>query len=538
MREFLLKLQSQFQKYWQNLSQVQRIIIIGLALLILFSIVGFTFWATRPEYAVLFTNLSPEDTSGVIEKLRERAVPYRISRDGGTVLVPSPKVYEVRLALAGEGVLQGGGIGYELFDKNFFGMTEFTQNLNYQRALQGELERTIRQISGVEGARVHLVLPKEELFIEQQKEPTASVLLKLAPGIEINKSQIRAIVNLVQTSVEGLDKENISIIDTNGVILSDVIADEFEMPGMLADVFQMKKKIERTLQEEVRVLLERIVGRGRVAVKANVELNLARQETTEEEYTPVVDEKKGIVRSEQRKTEQFKGTGTGAGGVPGTESNVTSIPSYPQSGGSGSSSDYSRQEQVTNYEINKKLSHVRSIPGDVKKISISVLLDGEFPEEVIDSLKQVVASGIGIQPDRGDDVVVEAFHFDKTYLEEEKLAQERLARLEFRNLIFKGGVIGFVTLIILLFTLSMLRHARLIRKTKEQIKETQQKIIGPDGQPIVVGPGGEIIPGQGGFAGLPFGGDEVENMKAQLAEVAVKDPEKVARVIKELITSR
>ncbi len=537
MREFLLKLQSQFQKYWQNLSPLQKGIVLGLTVLILISLVSFTFWATRPEYAVLFANLSPEDASDVIAKLRELNAPYRLSQNGATVLVPSPQVYDLRIDLAGEGIPQGGGVGFELFDKSFFGMTEFTQNLNYQRALQGELERTIRQISGVEGARVHLVLPKEELFLDQQQEPSASVLLKISGRDKMTKAQIRAIVNLVKTSVEGLKKENISIIDTHGSILSDVLADEFQIQGSLTDVFGMKKKLERDLQEEVRILLEKIVGRGRVAVKANVELNLARQETTEEKYTPVVDEKKGIVRSEQRKTEQFKGSGTGAGGVPGTESNISSIPSYPQSGGSGSNSDYSRQEQVTNYEINKKLSHIKSMPGDIKKISISVLLDGEFPEEVIDSLKQVVASGIGIQPDRGDDVVVEALHFDKTYVEEEKLAQERRARLEFRNLLIKGGVIAFVTLVILLFTLSMMRHARLIKKTKEQIKETQGKVIGPDGTPIVLsgeamGPEGEAA------AGLPFGGDEIESMKAQLAEVALKDPEKVARVIKELITSR
>ncbi len=527
MREFLLNIQTNFQKYWQKLSGAQKATVVILAILILASLVAVTFWATRPQYSVLFSNLTAQDASAVVNKLKEMKVPYELTRRGNTIMVPSDKVYDLRISLAGQGIPQGGGVGFEIFDKSFFGMTEFTQKLNFQRALQGELERTIRQIAGVEGVRVHLVIPKEELFVEEKKEPSASILLKLAPGTKLSKQQIRAIANLVKTSVEGLKEENISIIDTRGEILSDVLEDEFASVGTVADMFQVKKKIEHDLQNEIRSLLEKIVGIGKVAVKANVELNLTREETTKEEYTPVVD-KKGIVRSEQRKVEFFKGSGGSTGGVPGVESNTSSVPGYVSPAGGGSSSDYTKEDTVTNYEINKKLSHLLSMPGEIKRISISVLLDGDFPQDVLDTIKQLVASGIGIDEGRGDEVVVESFKFDKSYLKEEEKEAKMRQKIEFRNMLIKAGVIVFISLIVFLFTLSMIRHYTLIRTATKKIQEKQKKIEVPE-VPTPVAE--QVTPGPPRFEEA-----DIDNMRRQVEEVAHKEPEKIARVIKGLLT--
>ena len=322
MKEFLLTVQSRFQKYWQNLSSAQKIVVPLLMTLIFVSLIGMTFWMTKGEYSVLFSNLGSEDAASVVSKLKEENVPYRLSRAGTVILVPSRQVYDLRISLAGDGIPKGGGVGFEVFDNKFFGMTEFTQKLNFQRALQGELERTIREISSIEGVRVHLVLPEEKLFIEEQKEPSASVLLKLSLQAKLTKQQIRGIVNLIKTSVENLKEENISIIDTHGNILCEKMDEEFQITGTMNDIFQMKKKIAADIQDEVRLLIERIVGQGKVAVKASVEIELTREETTREEYIPVIDEKKGIVRSEQKKIEYFKGGGAQSGGVPGVATNL------------------------------------------------------------------------------------------------------------------------------------------------------------------------------------------------------------------------
>ncbi|MBD3265008.1 MAG: hypothetical protein GF375_07885, partial [Candidatus Omnitrophica bacterium] len=255
------------------------------------------------------------------------------------------------------------------------------------------------------------------------------------------------------------------------------------------------------------------------------ELDLRRQETTKEEYEPVVGEEEGIVRSSQRKTEYFKGSAGGAAGVPGTQSNVTGVPGYPQAGGGQGSSDYTREEVITNYEINKELSHTSSMPGEVKKISISVILDGEFSPEKIQSIKQVVASGVGIREERGDSVVVESFNFDKTYMEEEAEASKLRDTREFRNLLIKAGAIILVVLIVSLFTLSMARHARVIRTAARKVKETQGKIPSPE--PAEKGGAGkeEVVPAE-----------SIDMLRRQVVDIANKNPEKIARVIKGLVT--
>ncbi|MCM8826382.1 MAG: flagellar M-ring protein FliF [Candidatus Omnitrophica bacterium] len=529
MGNFLLQLQSQFQKYWQSLSSPQKILVVFLSGLIIASLVTITFWATKPEYAVLFSNLSPQDASVIVNKLKDTKVPYRFTHNGDTILVPRRNVYELRIALAGEGLPQGGGVGFEIFDKSFFGMTEFTQKLNFQRALQGELERTIRQISGVEGVRVHLVFPREELFIEKEKEPSASVLIKMAQGASLNKSQVRAILNLVKTSVEGLKSENISIIDTRGNILSDVLEEGVSFAGSVSEAFQLKRKIEKDIQEEVRLLLEKIVGPGKVAVKANVELDLSRQETTKEEYSPIVEGKKGIVRSEQKRTESFKGSGTSAEGVPGVESNVYGIPGYAQSSAVSQGSDYTKDDTVINYEINKSISHILSVPGKIERFSISVLLDGDYPLQMLETIRQVVASGVGLQEARGDEIVVESFRFDKSYIEEEKKEYERLAKIELKNNIIKSVVIGFVCLIIFLFTLSMIRHAHIVRTATLKIKETQEKVISP---PETVSP----PPTEPKVKEEILSEKEREDLKNEIREIARSEPEKIAKVIKTMVS--
>ncbi len=534
MKETFLKLQIQFQKYWQNLSVVQKVTVTFLVVVIFVSLIGFTFWATKPEYSVLFTNLGSQDASSIIVKLKEMKIPYRLGSEGSAISVPTREVYELRLSLAGQGIPQGGGVGYEVFDRSFFGMTEFTQQLNFQRALQGELERTIREIAGVQGVRVHLVIPQEELFIEEEKESTASVLLKLSAGTRISKSQVRAIVNLVRTSVEGLKDENVSIIDTNGNILSDVLEEEINLSGAVSDVFQMKKKIERDIQQEVKFLLERIIGTGKVAVKANVELKLTREETTQEEYIPVVDEKEGVVRSEQKKVEYFKGSQEQNSGVPGVSSNISSVPGYAQGGAGGGSSDYTKEETVVNYEINKKLSHIMSIPGEITRITISVLLDSDLSEEVKATLRQVVSSAIGIEAARGDEVVVENFQFDRSYLEEEQKEKERMEHIEFRNLLIKSGVVGMISLLVLLFTLSMIRHGRLMRTARRTIQQSQQTMPSPETAPVSAEPALATAAVQSLYGGAAV--EQGEEIKKQIEEIAHDDPEKLAKVIKDILS--
>ncbi len=532
MKDLILRLQGQFQKYWQGLNAQQRVLIAVFSLVILGSLVAISFYAGRTDYAPLFTNLGPEDASAIVVKLRETRVQFQLADGGKTIKVPAKSVYETRISLAGQGLPQGGGVGFEIFDKNFLGMTEFTQRLNFQRALQGELERTIRQISAVEQARVHLVLPEKELYTEKEKEPSASVILKLKPSARIEKGQIKAILNLVKTSVEGLKENNISVIDTNGTLLSrSYDEDQYAFTSeIVSSQYELKKQLETHVESQVASMLARILGPGRAVVRATVEIDLAKKEATEETYVPIEGMKEGgILRSQQKKSEYFKGTGSTAGvGVPGATTNIGNVPGYQQTSSSGGSSDYTKDESVANYEINKKVAHSISTPGEIKRLSVAVLLDGNLPAEKINTIKQAVSSGIGLNQQRGDQIVVETVDFDKTYLEQEKKEMDKLATKELISSSVKTASVIFVTIIILLFAVSMIRHQTVVRKAAEEVKRAKEVAAIP-------------VPGQTRLAdvitstGLAAGSKEPE-LNKQLEVLAREKPKEVAEALKNWIS--
>jgi flagellar M-ring protein FliF len=271
-------------------------VILGLIGAVLaFAMVSMLWLSGDVNQQVLYTQLTVEDAAAITSKLREMKVPYSIAGDGTTILVPSSTVYETRLRLASEGLPQGGGVGFELFDQRSFGMTEFVQKLNYRRALQGELARTIMQLAAVHTARVHIVLPEKSLFLDRQEKPTASVALKLIPGRRLSRDQVRGIAHLVASSVEGLDPDDVTIVDTSGQILSR----QDENTSFLSQTeaqLTYQQTLEQNLEHRVQTLLERAVGKGKVLVRVTAALDFQHIERTEERF----DSDNPAVRSEQR----------------------------------------------------------------------------------------------------------------------------------------------------------------------------------------------------------------------------------------------
>jgi flagellar M-ring protein FliF len=235
------------------------------------------------RHQVLYTQLTMEDAAAITTKLREMQVPYTIEGDGTTIMVPATKVYDTRLHLATEGLPQGGGVGFELFDQRGFGMTEFVQKLNYRRALQGELARTITQLAAVQSARVHIVLPEKSLFVEHQDKPTASVVLKLVHGRRLSQAQIRGVAHLIGSSVESLNPEDVTVLDINGNILSK----NEENTSLLSQTetqFSHQQALEQKLERRVQSLLEHVVGKGKVLVRVSASLDFQHIERTEERF--------------------------------------------------------------------------------------------------------------------------------------------------------------------------------------------------------------------------------------------------------------
>ncbi|HTP63769.1 MAG TPA: flagellar basal-body MS-ring/collar protein FliF [Geobacteraceae bacterium] len=407
------------------LSPAKRWTLAGIVIMSLLAFALLIATANRIDYKPLFSNLSNEDAGEIMKKLKELKVPCRVSDDGKAILVPAGKVYELRMSLASEGLPQGSGIGFEIFDRKNFGMTEFVQKLNYQRALQGELSRTIGQIAGVEQARVHLALPEKSLFKENEKPPTASVVLKMKSARLLGESDVLGIIHLVASSVEGMDPDHITVIDSRGRMLNKpAITDP---AGRLASsMMEAQNNYEKSFEDKLQTLLDRVVGPGKSAARVNVTLDYKNLEKYEERYDPQAS----AVRSEQR-SEQ-KDAVTMPQGVPGVQANLGKTQPLPATPAAGSKND-----ETKNYEVSRSTSRIVEPAGSLTKISVAVLVDGRYektvgkkgaagplkyvprtPEE-LQKIEALVKSSVGFDTARGDQVTVANIPFQEVAADDE-----------------------------------------------------------------------------------------------------------------------
>lgn len=388
---------------WGKLSKPMQIGAVALVLGV-FALLVFIALFSKVDYDVLFANLQPEDAAAVVTALQERGIPYQLAENGTAVLVPAEQVLETRIALASAGLPAGGVVGFEIFNSTRIGETEADRQMRYQWALQGELTRTIRQIDAVQDARIHIVLPQRSLFIRESRPASASVLLHLKPGHTLTSSQVRAIANLVAASVEGLNSDNVTIVDSRGNVLSS--PDPHRLNGeAFAARFELERAYEKQLEDNIVAMLERIYGYGNVIARVSATLDFDYYEEHSETFTPITRDG-GLVRSQEIITEQYAGTSM-AGGVPGVDAN---IPGYV--GADGAASEYSRQETMTNYELNRTESYFTSSPGKVSLLSVAVWLNGQYTPNQLAAVEEAVSRAIGLQPSRGDSIFVDAVPFE------------------------------------------------------------------------------------------------------------------------------
>ncbi len=547
MNTFLQQLAQQIKDIWARLNRLQRILLISVPSALLIILLGFILWTAQPGYDVLFSKMTQKDASDVVTELRKTNTPYRISENGDrvTVLVPSEKVHEARLTLAGQGLPKGGGVGYELFDQTKFGMTDFTQKVNYKRALEGELQRTIQSLSEVDEARVHIVMPEPELFTDKEKPTTASVMLTLKSEAQLKREQVRGIVHLVASAVEGLKPEDVNVVDSHGNMLSAFIQEEqqdnnpddggtvlTQQAKLTLHQLEVQRNYEKDLERKVNQMLAKVLGTTRYAASVNAELNFDKTETESEVFEPVVDGH-GIERSTSTKKEQYVGDAgfpaTMVGGVPGTDSN---IPGYQAV--NGGNSQYSKEEAITNYEVNRTVKRSQQAPGAPKRVSVSVFVDGLQPQQV-ESIKTAVVAAAGLDLNRGDQVAVENMPFDDTAalasLKESNMQNQQAFYLTLAKL----GLLLLVAIGILLFLRSILKP----KKSREYI-QTPEDVEIPDEKPMVPQVEDLITP--------EMTADELarmdsareakkrEAMRKEVFELANKNPENVAKIIKKWLS--
>jgi flagellar M-ring protein FliF len=416
-------------------------------------------WANQVDYQLLYSNLSQEDAGNIVSKLREQRIPYKLAGGGEAILVPAERVYELRLSMANDGLPAGGHVGFEIFDHSDFSTTEFVQRLNYQRALQGELVRTISEFREVEHARVLVVMPKDSLFIEDSKPPTASVLLKLRS--ELSSDKVAGIVHIVASAVEGLDPDQVTVVDTNGRVLFKGPNQADQAALFSSTKLDYQREIEGQIAGRVQSMLEGIVGKDKAIVRASADIDFDQVDFTEEKYDP----DSSVVRSRQRKSESSEKGGSNTIGASVTEFDQGTTPAQ---GASGTTAQSQKQEEVVNYEMNRVTRRVMQPSGTIKRLSVAAVLDGTYevvtaedraktkkyvprsPEE-LQEFEEIVKRAMGFDEDRGDQVYVSTLSLSMSPGLEVASAESGMDWLGFGRRYLKTGLNLVLIILVFLF---------------------------------------------------------------------------------------
>ncbi len=466
MKERFLKLKDSAVEFWTRTNKRQRLIAAGVAGAVALLAVAVLMFALirggQKGFEPLFTNLEPEDASAIVQELKKTKTPYTIEQSGKAVMVDKKIVYELRNELAAKGLPAKSTVGYELFDATRLGVTDFTQKVNLKRAIEGEISRTIMSLEAVEQARVMVVQPEPSLFVVDTEESTASVAVQLVKGKTLSEDQVSGIVRLVSSSVEGLDPKNVIVVDSQGNILSEFDEKKKMQEKMKLTELQLRHKalLEDIYQKKVYAALSKVFGEDNTVVVVSIELDYDSHEIEDEIYTPVVGDS-GIVRSEQLIDEKYLGTGTVPEiGVPGTTSN---IPGYK--GLAEGNAEYNRTEETRNYEISRRLDKTQKNQGDIRMMSVAVMLNDEgikYGEETyltrrrIMEIRENVISAANLNEQRGDKVSVVPIRFmpGEPGPKDEYIFNQKMETVKYWT---RVGLIIFLILLTLVISLLAMR---------------------------------------------------------------------------------
>jgi len=509
---FWAQLTEQIKQMWAGFTAVQKTTLVAVSSIAIIFTFYFVWLAQQPNYEPLFTDLDPKTASAYTTKLKEMDVPVKLADEGQTIMVPSEKKYQLRIDLAGQVDAPGSVVGYEIFNTTKFGETDTDKRMKFLMALQGELTRTIEVIDEVDSARVLIALPQTSLFIKDQQEPTASVMLKLKPYANLKPEQIKAIMSLVSHSVERLKPQNVSVMDGNGNDLSEDLAETAFSPNTAkfsANQVALKQQFESDLARSVQSMLEKTRGPGKAVVRANVELDFDQVERHSEIYGDAV------LTSEHSKEETS--SGTSSEGANPADSNMGG-PSYGSTG--AGTSEKSSVERTRNYEVSKTVETKIVAPGKVTKVSMSVLIDGELSPQDQEKIVDAVSKAAGIDTARGDQVSIVGMPFNNA--EQERMRQE-MAKAEAdkqRNEYIKIGLVALAVL----GSLGLLFF--LLRKFQPGLRQAG---ISPMRAELATAGEGQMN------IEIPPLSPEItdkQRMKIQVDKLATTNPEEVAKVIK------
>ncbi|WP_104526391.1 flagellar basal-body MS-ring/collar protein FliF, partial [Blastococcus atacamensis] len=428
-------------------------VVIGL-LLVGLTLGGFFFysWITAPTQAPLFSNLAASDASAIVEELNAQGVAYELADGGGTIMVAKDSVYDLRLAMSGKGLPAGQDTGYALLDEQGITTSEFQQQVTYQRALEGELSKTLEALAGVNSAIVKVALPEEEVFVRDKAQPTASVLLDLAPGTQLSGEQIQAVTNLVSSSIQDMTPEQVTVADSTGQVLSSPGAGITAAAGDARS--QVEQEYENRLAANAQKILDQVVGPGNAVVSVRADVDLNKRNTTTKTY----DFEEGVPPlSEQTLVEKYEGAGTPVGGILGPEN----MPDAAEN--AGGESTYEKESTTANNAVGETVEVIEGAPGDLNRLTVSVVMNdavaGNLNQQQMTNL---MTTAVGLDPARGDDITVAAMPFDDTAAQNAAAAMEAAREAEASeqmwSMIRTGGIAAGIALVVLIVWLRSRRR--------------------------------------------------------------------------------
>lgn len=453
---FIKKFSAQTMSFWQGLSLARRITLAGIFTLVATAMASLLFMKSDNPHEYIFKDVSTEDTQAILSEFRRlNVVDYEVDSKG--IKVPSARAAELRMQLAQEGLPNQGIVGWEKFDTQDFTRTEFEQNIHRLRAIQGEISRTITSIEGISSARVHIVNPKQSLFVEEQKEPTAAIYIRTKRGAKLNDRQIKGIQHLVCRSVEGLKPNNVTIIDHEGQMLTKIESDDFTSK-MTKEMQSYKQSVEKDLETKIRGLVGRVTGAERVEAKVDVSVDFTQEEQTISE----VDPEKVAVVSKNTQGSSMEGTGLNPTGIPGSKSNVPGEQEALQP--AGSKSQNKQDSELINYDVSKTIAKKTLPVGNIKRISAAVLVDGkqEFPldgskpvfdprsAEEMKQIEDIVRKAIGYQQGR-DEVTVTNMMFQMDPVQAQAINDVKKENREYISTLVLSSAAAFGLVMFFLF---------------------------------------------------------------------------------------
>jgi flagellar M-ring protein FliF len=539
---------AQIKKIADALSMKQKVMIGVAAIAAIVGVMSFSRWQRESDFKPLYTSMAGEDAGAIVAKLKENGVEYRVIDNGGTVLVPSSKVGEARIQMASAGLPKSGRIGYELFDQTNFGVSDFAEQVNYRRALEGELERSIKAISEISSARVHLALAKDSVFLEARLPAKASVLIGAKSGMKISPQNVTAITHMVASAVEGLTPDMVSVTNESGQLLSKPhkAMDNSEASD---EAMEYRQRLERDLLAKINSTLQPLVGMDKFRAGVSVECDFSSGEQSEETFDP----DKSVITNSQKSEETTASSAGGAGGgggVPGTASNLPRPPARSVSG----NSSLSRRTENVSYQTSKTVRRVKLPQGAVKKISASVVLDqavrwegsGVNAKRILvppsadnlRAIRELVVGAIGFSTTRGDQLVIESLPFEATLLLAAPNAPQQAPAgnsgpggIDFndKKVQIIGGSLGLLLLVALAIGFVMLRKKK---KAKAQARKaidaiTKQNVDMPT-VPVLEGAEQQLALAEASLTGQP----KLESLLDRVRGSIDEDPVLAANVLR------